>query len=186
MNLKPILVIVLALGLPLFVNAQNKIDYRNEKADDRVALEKDKQVAVGNELQLLCVELIELHHVAKQFHWNVRGPLYLPLHELLDNYDELYLDYADLVAERMLQIGMNVDGRAETVVKTANLGLTPSGVISDKLVLDLMSEKVFTVAVRVRQRIAKIVKLDEVSANLLQDLSYKLDKQVWQLRVQQQ
>jgi starvation-inducible DNA-binding protein len=50
----------------------------------------------------------------------------------------------------------------------------------------LMSENLYTVAVRIRTRISKVGKLDEVSSNLLQDLSYKLDKQVWQLRVHQQ
>jgi len=180
------LIVMVSVGLPMGLKAQNKLDYRNEKADERVALEKEKQLSVGTELQTTLVELIELHHAAKQLHWNVKGPLYLPLHELLDKYDELYLDYADLVAERILQIGMNADGRTETVAKTANLGNTPMGAITDKVVLDLMSEKVYTVAVRVRQRISKLAKLDEVSSNLLQDLSYKLDKQVWQLRVQQQ
>jgi len=112
--------------------------------------------------------------------------LYLPLHELLDEYDEIYLNSADLVAERMLQIGINIDGRSETVAKTANLGTTPNGAISDKLVLDLMSEKVFQVSIRVRQRISKLAKIDEVTSNLLQDLSYRPDKQVWQLRIHQQ
>ena len=183
---KLIIVTLMAISFSYLVSAQNKADYRNEKADERIALEKEKQTPVGIELQAMVVELIELHHVAKQFHWNIKGPLYLPLHELLDDYDETYLNATDLVAERMLQIGINVDGRVETVAKTANLGTTPNGAISDKVVLDLMSEKVLQVALRVRQRISKLAKIDEVSSNLLQDLSYKLDKQVWQLRAHQQ
>jgi starvation-inducible DNA-binding protein len=179
-------VILLVLCLPLFALAQNKLDYRNEKADERVPLEKDKQTAVAIELQAMTVELIELHHQAKQFHWNIVGPLYLPLHELLDDYDDVYLDYADRVAERLLQIGTHVDGRTETVAKTANLGVVPTGAIPDKQVLDLFSDHVFTVAVRTRQRIVRLSKLDEVSSNLFQELSYKLDKQVWQLRAHQQ
>jgi len=178
--------IAIAISLPYLINAQNKPDYRNEKSDERIALEKEKQTPVGIELQAMAVELIELHHVAKQLHWNIKGPLYLPLHKLLDEYDETYLNSADLVAERMLQIGINVDGRSETVAKTANPGITPNGAISDKVVLDLMSEKVFQVALRVRQRISKLARIDEVSSILLQDLSYKPEKQVWQLRIHQQ
>jgi len=177
---------ILKLNFPLLVNAQVKLNYRNERADTRIALEKDKQISVGTDLQSMAVKLIELHHVAKQFHWNLKGPFYLPLHELLDDYVATYLTLTALVAERMLQIGINIDGRSETVTKTANLGLTPTGAISNKVVLDLMSEKIFTVALRVRQRITQLAKMDEVSSNLLQDLSYKLDKQVWQLRVHQQ
>ena len=172
--------------LPLSMSAQSKLDYRNEKADERIALEKDKRNEVAAELQAMVIELTELHHQAKQCHWNMKGPLYISLHLLLDEYDEIYLDYTDRVAERMLHIGMNVDSRTEVVLKTANIGSIPPGAISDKQVLDLMSEHVYTVAVRTRQRITKFSKLDEVSSNLLQDLSYKLDKQVWQLRAHQQ
>jgi starvation-inducible DNA-binding protein len=33
-------------------------------------------------------ELLERYHESKQCHWNLRGPLYLPLHEQLqDNAD---------------------------------------------------------------------------------------------------
>jgi len=177
---------VYGLLLSWFANGQQRLDYRNEKADERIALEKDRRAEVAQELQAMTVELIELHHQAKQSHWNLTGPLYIQLHELLDEYDEIYLEYADKVAERMLHIGANVDGSSETVSKTANIGTIPKGPISDKQMLDLMSSHIFMVAVRVRQRIDKFGKLDEVSSNLLQELSYKLDKQVWQLRVHQQ
>ena len=162
------------------------MDYRNEKADERLPLEKDKQTTVAIELQAMLVELIELHHQDKQCHWNIKGPLYLPIHELLDDYDEIHLEYADLVAERLLHIGVYADGRTEIVAKTAYIGAIPPGSLTDKQVLDLMSEHLHIVAIRTRQRISKLGKLDEVSSNLLQDLSYKLDKQVWQLRVMQQ
>lgn len=186
MKYPKIVVLLLLLHLPLLMKAQEKNNYRNEKADERIALEKEKRSAVAAELQAMTIELIELHHQSKQCHWNINGPLYLPLHELLDEYDELYLEYADLVAERLLHIGVAVDGRTEVVAKQANIGTIPAGALTDKQVLDLMSDHLYTVSVRIRQRITKLGKLDEVSSNLLQDLSYKIDKQVWQLRVHQQ
>jgi starvation-inducible DNA-binding protein len=182
-------IVIIFLGIisfPFSANAQNKLEYRNEKADERIPLEKEKRMVVATDLQATTVELIELHHQAKQCHWNLTGSLYLPLHELLDEYDEIYLEYTDLVAERLLHLGIPADGRTEVVARTANIGAIPAGVLTDKQVLDLMSEHLHTVAVRVRQRIEKLGKSDEVSSNLLQELSYQLDKQVWQLRVQQQ
>lgn len=184
--IKIVVTLSLLLQLSLLSKGQEHNTYRNPKADERIALEKDKRSAVAAELQAMTMELIELHHQAKQCHWNLTGPLYLPLHELLDEYDEVYLQYADLVAERMLHIGVAVDGRTEVVAKQANIGEIPAGPLSDKQVLDLMNEHLYTVATRTRQRIARLGKLDEVSSNLLQELSYKLDKQLWQLRVHQQ
>jgi starvation-inducible DNA-binding protein len=159
-------------------------NYRNEKADQYIPLEAEKRQAINTDLQATVVELLELQHDAKQSHWNIRGPLYFPLHEALQEYADLYLKYADLLAERQLQIGIPADGRTETIVQTANLPKFPAGFLSDKQVLDIMTERIFTIAKRVRQRIESTGKVgDEVTSNKFQDLSYELDKQVWQFRV---
>ena len=42
-----------------------------------------------------------------------------------------------------------------------------------------MTERITTVAKRVRQRIDHLSKIDEVTSNQLQELSYVLDKHVW-------
>ena len=163
-----------------------KLDYRNPAADPLIPVEADKRKPITDDLQATVVELLELFHDSKQSHWNLRGPLYLPIHEKLqDNADE-YRKYADLLAERILQVGNPVDGRTGVVAATANLGEFPGGYLSDKQVLILMTERITTVAKRVRQRIERMSKVDEVTSNKLQDLSYELDKHVWQFRVQMQ
>lgn len=162
-------------------------NYRNEKADQFIALETQKRQVINSDLQATVVELLELFHDAKQSHWNIRGPLYFPLHEALQEYSDLYLKYADLLAERQLQIGNPADGRTEVIVQTVNLPKFPEGFLSDKQVLEIMTERIFTVAKRVRQRVESTGKIgDEVTSNKFQDLSYELDKQVWQFRVHMQ
>ena len=163
-----------------------KLDYRNPAADPLIPVEADKRQPITDDLQATVVELLELFHDSKQCHWNMRGPVYLPLHEKLnDNADE-YRKYADLMAERVLQVGHPIDGRTSVVAATANLGEMPGGYLTDKQVLILMTERITTVAKRVRQRIERMSKVDEVTSNKLQDLSYALDKHVWQFRVQMQ
>jgi starvation-inducible DNA-binding protein len=162
-------------------------NYRNEKADQFIPLEAEKRQVINTDLQATVVELLELFHDAKQSHWNVRGPLYFPLHEALQEYSELYLKYTDLLAERQLQIGSPADGRTDVIVQTVNLPKFPGGFLSDKQVLEIMTERIFTIAKRVRQRIESSGKVgDEVTSNKFQDLSYELDKQVWQFRVHMQ
>lgn len=162
-------------------------NYRNERADQWIPLEPEKRQAINTDLQATVVELLELFHDAKQSHWNLRGPLYFPLHENLQEYADTYRKYADILAERQLQIGIPTDGRTETIVQTANLPKFPGGFLSDRQVLDIMTERIFTIARRVRQRIESTAKNgDEVTSNKFQDLSYELDKQVWQFRVHQQ
>jgi starvation-inducible DNA-binding protein len=162
-------------------------NYRNERADQWVPLEMEKRQAINTDLQATVVELLELFHDAKQSHWNVRGPLYFPLHEALQEYADMYLVQADLLAERQLQIGLPADGRTETIVQTANLPKFPAGFLSDRQMLEIMTERIFTIAKRVRQRVENTAKSgDEVTSNKFQDLSYELDKQVWKFRVHMQ
>ena len=138
-----------------------------------------------SECQATVVELLDLYHAAKQSHWNLRGPLFLPLHEKLQACADTHLAYADLLAERILQVGFAADGRPATVVNTADLEQFPAGFLTDRHVLELMTHRLTVVGQRVRQRILHLSQVDEVT-NKLQDLSYELDKQVWQFRAQQQ
>lgn len=162
-------------------------NYRNERADQWIPLEPEKRQAINTDLQATVVELLELFHDAKQAHWNLRGPLYLPLHEQLQAYADTYRQYADVLAERQLQIGLPADGRTATIVETANLPKFPAGFLSDRQVLEIMTERIHMIAKRVRQRIERTGKNgDEVTSNKFQDLSYELDKQVWQFRVHMQ
>lgn len=162
-------------------------NYRYPPADQLIPLEESKRQVINTDLQATVVELLELYHDAKQSHWNLRGPLYLPLHEQLQKYADLYRSYADILAERQLSIGMSTDGRTETIVQSANLPKFPGGPLADRQVLEIMTERINTIAKRVRQRIDSTSKNgDDVSSNKLQDLSYELDKQVWQFRVHMQ
>jgi starvation-inducible DNA-binding protein len=163
-----------------------RLDYRNPAADQLIPVEADKRKPVTDDLQATVVELLELFHDSKQSHWNLRGPLYLPLHEKLQENADEYRKYADLLAERVLQVGNPIDGRTSVVAATANLGEFPGGYLTDKQVLILMTERITTVAKRVRQRIDHLSKIDEVTSNQLQELSYELDKHVWQFRVHMQ
>jgi starvation-inducible DNA-binding protein len=162
------------------------LDYRNPKADGLIPVEADKREPVTADAQATVVELLDLYHAAKQSHWNIRGPLFSALHEKLQEYADTYLEYADLLAERILQVGNPADGRPSVVASTANLGEFPGGFLTDKQVLEVMTERITKVGQRVRKRIEHLSKVDEVTSNKLQDLSYELDKQIWQFRVHMQ
>ena len=73
-----------------------------------------------------------------------------------------------------------------TVVDTTDLGEFPAGFLTDKHMLELMTDRLTLVGQRVRQRILHQSQVDEVTSNKLQDLSYELNQQVWQLRAHMQ
>ena len=66
---------------------------------------------------------------AKQAHWNVTGPAFLPLHALTDEIAADARMWADRVAERAMALGFTVDVRPGTVAAVA--GDFPAGRVSD-------------------------------------------------------
>lgn len=141
---------------------------------------------VADALQAQLTELQNLALQAKQAHWNVSGTLYYPLHELLQEHYEGYSEYADRVAERLLSIGVSSDGRAETIVKTAEMPVIPGGFIDDAEVLRFFTGELKLVGDRTRQRIRDTEDLDPTSANLLQEVEYILGQYQWQYRAHAQ
>ena len=85
------------------------------------ALGEHQRDEVGNQLQALLVELIDLALFGKQLHWNVTGPLFRPLHEQLDELVESWRELSDVVAERAVALGYFPDGQSAAVAAGSNL-----------------------------------------------------------------
>ena len=85
------------------------------------ALGAHQREEVGNQLQAMLVELIDLALVGKQLHWNVTGPLFRPLHEQLDELVDSWRELSDVVAERAVALGYVPDGQAGAVASGTEL-----------------------------------------------------------------
>src|SRR5436309_1042377 len=90
------------------------------------------QKVVGGALQGALADLIDLHLVAKQAHWNVVGREFRNVHLQLDELVDTAREYADQVAERASAMGVPPDGRARTVAKESGLSEFPEGWQQDK------------------------------------------------------
>jgi starvation-inducible DNA-binding protein len=135
-------------------------------------------------LQDSLVELIDLSLQAKQAHWNVTGPAFKPLHEFLDEMTTEYRGWYDDVAERLVAIGVQPDGRTTTVAAHTPLGQLPEGALRDAELIPLFLDRVETVAGRIRERLAPVGEVDLVTQDLLIGIVHGLDKQAWMLRAQ--
>lgn len=135
-------------------------------------------------LQDTLVELIDLSLQAKQAHWNVVGPNFKPLHELLDEFTAEYRAWYDDVAERLAAIGVAPDGRTSTVSANTPLAQLPEGPLEDRALVALVEERVAAVAGRVRERMDRLGEHDLVTQDLLIGVVHGLEKQLWMLRAQ--
>jgi len=135
-------------------------------------------------LQDTLTELIDLSLQAKQAHWNVTGPNFRPLHEMLDDFVAQYRDWYDEVAERLAAIGVAPDGRTATVAAASSLEALPAGPLEDRVLVHLIEERLEAVTGRVRDRMLEIGEDDLVSQDLLIGIVHGLEKQGWMLRAQ--
>ena len=141
--------------------------------------ERNKSVKA---LQQLTVDLLALHNIYKEAHWDLTGPLYLQLHEYYQQKADFYLQQADTFAERVLHLGASIDGRYSTIASTTKLAEMPAGYLTDDHSLKLLLDRVTVLQKEVYERIRETEESDPPTSNKLQNLAYAVDKDLWQLR----
>jgi len=75
---------------------------------------------------------IDLHAQVKQAHWNVRGPAFIAIHELLDKVAEAVEDYSDTIAERAGALGATAEGTIHVAVQRSFLEQYKLGVADER------------------------------------------------------
>ncbi|MFI8380140.1 Dps family protein [Leeuwenhoekiella sp. NPDC079379] len=98
---------MLALLLTAGVFAQNS-DYKDNVTANLVSITNEQAEPSATALQSTLYELIDQSHAVHQAHWNLRGPQFISIHELLDSFYGQLSVYIDDVAERKLAIGFPV------------------------------------------------------------------------------
>jgi starvation-inducible DNA-binding protein len=131
-------------------------------------------------LQARLFDLLDLQSQVKVAHWNVKGPSFMPLHELFDSIAGQSGGHIDDVAERLVQLG----GVAAGTVRDAARGSTLSEAANDTVTgLDHarnVTRLVSAAAKSVRAAIDTATEAgDAGTADLLTGISRDLDKQLW-------
>ena len=139
---------------------------------------------VGQQLQAMLVELVDLSLVGKQLHWTVIGPLFRPLHLQLDELTDSWRRLADTVAERAVAIGFIPDGQSAIVAAETPLRKLELGAIDDRAVVRELTGRVAEVAERTRERMDRLGELDAVSQDVVIEVLRSLEEQLWMIRAQ--
>jgi starvation-inducible DNA-binding protein len=139
---------------------------------------------VGNQLQAMLVELIDLALFGKQLHWCVTGPLFRPLHEQLDELVDSWRELSDVVAERAVALGYFPDGQSAAVAATSNLSRLERGELADHVVVRELSGRLADIAERARERMDRLGEIDAASQDVLIEVVRALEQQLWMIRVQ--
>jgi starvation-inducible DNA-binding protein len=144
----------------------------SEKDGNKVADLLQKQLSTYN----------DLHLTLKHVHWNVVGPNFIGVHEMIDPQVELVRGYADEVAERIAALGVSPQGTPGAIIKDRtwdDYSVGRDTVLSHLAALDL----VYTgVNEDTRKAIHRLEDLDPVSQDMVIGHAGELEKFQWFVR----
>ena len=121
--------------------------------------------------------------VLKHVHWNLTGPNFIAVHEMIDPQVDVVLAQADETAERIATLGGSPDGRADAITRTRTWPkFLLEGRVGTEEYLKAL-DAYYSEFIRAdRTAIAELDELDVISSNVVQDHVQELEKFQWFMR----
>ncbi len=138
-----------------------------------------KTVSIGV-LNARLADAIDLALLTKQAHWNIKGPNFIALHEMIDGFRTELDGHVDTMAERVVQLGGTALGTTQAVATATTLAPYPTDIYATKDHLAALIERYAKLASSVRAAIDETGDAgDADTADLLTAFSRALDKALW-------
>ena len=132
-------------------------------------------------------DCIDLQTQSKQAHWNVKGPAFIALHKLFDEINGAVAEYADLLAERIVQLGGIAEGTVGVVAERSELVDYPLTLSTGQQHVAALSDALSEFGRAVRVGIEEMNELEDAgSADILTEISRGIDKWLWFVEAHQQ
>jgi len=125
-------------------------------------------------------DTIDLALAVKQAHWNLKGPQFIGIHEMLDGLRTELDDYVDKMAERAVALGGTALGTTQVAAKKSTLPPYPTDIYSIRDHLTALIERWSLCANAVRKNIDDTDEAgDAGTSDLFTEASRGLDKSLW-------
>jgi len=146
---------------------------QNDTADNT------KSVSIET-LNARLADLIDLALITKQAHWNLKGPQFIGVHEMLDGFRTSIDDFVDTTAERATQLGGTAYGTVQDVSKNSSCKPYPTDIYRVADHIAALIDRYATVANNVREAIKITDEAgDDDTSDLFTEVSRGLDKHLW-------
>jgi starvation-inducible DNA-binding protein len=123
---------------------------------------------------------IDLALITKQAHWNLKGPQFIAVHEMLDGFRDELDEWNDTIAERVAQLGGTAFGTTQAVSGATKLAPYPTNIYSIADHLAALIDRYATYANAIRASIDESADAgDAGTADIFTEVSRGVDKQLW-------
>ncbi len=142
----------------------------------------EQGAATAAALQRILHTYNDLHLTLKHVHWNVVGPNFISVHEMLDPQVEVVRGYADAVAERIATLGSSPQGTPGALVQQRDwddYSIGRAGAIEHLAALDAVYVGVIQ---SVRKAAEETEELDDVTNDLLIGHLHEIEQFHWFVR----
>jgi len=153
-----------------------------QQIETRIDIPERTREQVTTTLNQQLADMFDLYSQTKQAHWNVKGPEFFQLHKLFDKLAEEVLENIDVLAERVTALGGVAMGTVHMAAENSRLPGFPGKSVQSMSCVEVLAVRFASVAETTRSAIhVASEQQDETTANILQEISATLDKDLWLL-----
>lgn len=155
------------------MTSQKTFETRNDLSLD---IRREMIVLLNQQL----ADTFDLLSQTKQAHWNVKGPQFMPLHQLYDTLAEGLEEYVDMIAERATALGGLALGTARMAAAASRLPEYPNDAFESMDTVRALAERYASLAASTRKAIDIAAERgDADTADMFTEISRALDKWLW-------
>lgn len=148
--------------------------------ETRNGLSEDTRQEMTRLLNKRLADLIVLRGLAKQMHWNVKGPEFRQLHQAFDEAAQSLTEPIDMVAERAVMLGGLAEGTIRMAARTSELADIDIRITRGAAAVKALADRWGETANHMRDAINTSTEAgDEVTVDLFTEVTRLLDKQLW-------
>ena len=148
-----------------------------------IGLKSNTKSAMIDLLNARLADAIDLALITKQAHWNLKGPTFIAVHELLDQLRDDVDEHVDIIAERVAQLDGVALGTVQTVGAATQLAPYPTDIRKIADHIGALVERYATLSASTREAIDTADEAgDADTADIFTAFSRVLDKNLWFLK----
>jgi starvation-inducible DNA-binding protein len=151
------------------------------------ALPEEQQAKLVDLLNRRLADTIDLQLQSRQAYWNVKGPHFMALRELFDKVARGVEEDANLIAERIVQLGGMAEGTAHAVAGRSSLDRHLLPPADGNGHIDALSTTLTAFGRHARYASEQATELKDVdTADIFTQIARGIDKWLWFVQTSQQ